>query len=188
MVMQDMPQPRETFMLIRGEYDKKGEKVSPGVPAFLPPLPKDSPGNRLGLATWLVDPGHPLTARVAVNRYWQMVFGTGIVKTTEDFGSQGELPSHPELLDWLAVEFRDGGWDVKKLIRLMVTSATYRQSSVVTAELLAKDPENRLLARGPRHRLPAEFLATRQLAVSGRSTTASAQERLPLPPPGLWEE
>jgi mono/diheme cytochrome c family protein len=189
MVMQEMPQPRETFMLVRGEYDKKGERVTHGVPAFLPPMPKDSPGNRLGLATWLVDPAHPLTARVAVNRYWQMLFGTGIVKTAEDFGSQGELPSHPELLDWLAVEFRDGGWEVKRLIRLMVTSATYRQSSAVTRELLAKDPENRLLARAPRQRLQAEFIRDQALAVSGvLDPRIGGKSVSPYQPPGLWEE
>src|SRR5207244_4341802 len=131
MVMQEMPQPRDTFILTRGQYDKKGEKVMAGTPASLPPLPKDAPRNRLGLAKWLVDPNHPLTARVTVNRYWQMLFGTGLVKTAEDFGSQGEWPSHPELLDWLATEFvppspqpsplggegRARGWDVRAMQR-----------------------------------------------------------------------
>src|SRR5262249_10466756 len=157
---QEMAQPRETHVLIRGEYNKKGEKVHAALPAALPPLPKGEPLNRLGLARWLVAAEQPLTSRVIVNRYWQMFFGTGLVKTVEDFGSQGELPSHPELLDWLATEFMDptpalpgsGGkqrWDVKHLVRLIVMSAAYRQSSVVSKDLLARDPENRLLARGP---------------------------------------
>src|SRR5262249_36300280 len=141
--------------------------VSAGVPAALPPLPPGAPNNRLGLAQWLVHPSHPLTARVAVNRIWQMFFGTGLVKTAENFGSQGEPPSHPELLDWLATEFVRGGWNVKSLQRLIVTSATYRQSSKVSAELLARDPENRLLARGPRFRLPAEMIRDNALYVSG---------------------
>src|SRR5207302_1268455 len=123
MVMQDAPTPRETFVLIRGAYDKPGPRVTAGVPATLPPLPAGVPNNRLGLAYWLVDPANPLTARVAVNRYWQLVFGVGLIKTAEDFGTQGEWPSHPELLDWLAVEFGESGWDVKALLRLLVTSA-----------------------------------------------------------------
>src|SRR5207237_8022510 len=124
-----------TFILLRGEYAKKGEKVEPGVPSILPPWPKDAPTNRLGLAIWLVDPSHPLTARVTVNRLWQQYFGVGLVKTAEDFGVQGERPSHPELLDWLATEFIASGWDIKHLQRLMVTSAAYRQSSRLTPEL-----------------------------------------------------
>ena len=140
---------------------------TPDVPAAWPPLPAGAPRNRLTLAKWLVDPAHPLTARVAVNRYWQMYFGTGIVKTSEDFGSQGEPPSHPELLDWLATEFVRTGWDVKAMQRLIVTSSTYRQSSRVTPELHERDPENRLLARGPRFRLPAEMVRDNALAVSG---------------------
>ena len=144
-----------------------------GLGANLPPLPEGSPANRLGLAQWLVHPSHPLMSRVTVNRYWQSLFGVGIVKTSEDFGSQGELPSHQELLDWLAVEFRTGDtvlgspWNVKQLVKMLVTSATYRQSSAVTPDLVARDPDNRLLARGPRFRLSAEFIRDQALAVSG---------------------
>ncbi|MGH9632837.1 MAG: DUF1549 domain-containing protein, partial [Bryobacteraceae bacterium] len=167
MVMSRMEEPRETAVLGRGDYRNRGEVVTPGVPAALPPLPKDAPANRLTLAKWLVDPSHPLTARVAVNRYWQMYFGTGIVKTAEDFGSQGEGSVHPELLDWLAVEFMESGWDIKKMQRLIVTSATYRQASKVEPGLLEKDPENRLLARGPRFRLPAEVIRDSALMISG---------------------
>jgi hypothetical protein len=159
------------------------------VPAFLPPLPKDQPANRLALAKWLVDPAHPLTARVTVNRLWQMLFGTGIVKTAEDFGLQGEAPVHPDLLDWLAVEFREKGWDVKGLVRLIVTSSAYRQSSVVTPQLLARDPENRLLARGPRYRLPAEVVRDQALALSGLlDGRVGGPSVFPYQPPGLWEE
>jgi len=208
MVMEETPEPKPAFVLKRGAYDAPGEKVKRGVPAALPPLPKEFPNNRLGLAKWLVGPDHPLTARVRVNRLWQMLFGAGLVKTAEDFGSQGELPSHPELLDWLAAEFRDrgtegqrdrgtegqrdkergnnpqsstsngrnpqsairnqgGGWNVKALIKTIVMSATYRQSSNLTPELLRKDPENRLLARGPRLRLSAEMIRDQALSVSG---------------------
>ncbi len=135
MVMQERPQPRDTFLLVRGAYDKPGEKVSSGLPAVLPPLPAKAENNRLGLARWLVDPSNPLTARVMVNRLWQMYFGVGIVKTVEDFGSQGEWPMHPELLDWLATEFMRTGWDVKAIVKTIVTSATYRQSSSVSREL-----------------------------------------------------
>lgn len=195
MVMAELPKPRETFMLIRGQYDKRGETVSAGVPAFLPPLPKGAPANRLGLAQWLVDPAHPLMSRVTVNRLWQTLFGTGIVKTAEDFGSQGEQPSHPELLDWLAVEFmtaRPGeksAWDVKALVRLLVMSATYRQASAVAPEVLAKDPENRLLARAPRVRLQAEFIRDQALAVSGLlDGRIGGTSVSPYQPAGLWEE
>jgi hypothetical protein len=167
MVMQEMSPPRDTHVLLRGEYDKKGIKVMPGLPKAFPPLPKDAPNNRLGFAKWLVAPENPLTARVAVNRHWQMLFGFGLVKTVEDFGAQGDWPSHPELLDWLAVEFRDGGWDVKKLLKTIVTSATYRQSSRVTAALLQRDPDNRLLARGPRFRLPAGVIRDQALYAAG---------------------
>ncbi|MDQ2899461.1 MAG: DUF1553 domain-containing protein [Acidobacteriota bacterium] len=180
---------RETFILGRGDYRNHGEKVTPGVPAMLPPLPKDAPANRLTLAKWLVSPSHPLTSRVAVNRYWQMYFGTGIVKTVEDFGSQGEAPSHPQLLDWLATEFIRTGWDVKAMQRLIVTSATYRQASRVTPELLEKDPENRLLARGPRYRLPAEMVRDNALTVSGLLTDKLGGPSVyPYQPKGLWEE
>jgi hypothetical protein len=189
MVMQEMEWPRDTFVLVRGQYDKKGEKVVPGVPAFLHPLPDGAPPNRLGLARWLVDPRNPLTARVIVNRWWQMLFGTGMVKTAEDFGSQGELPSHPELLDWLAVEFVESGWDVKRLIRLLVGSAAYRQSAAVDARLLERDPENRLLARGPRFRLQAEIIRDQALAVSGLlDDRIGGPSVSPYQPPGLWEE
>ena len=152
------------------------DPVRAGTPAVLPPLPSDLPTNRLGFAQWLLRPEHPLTARVAVNGYWTMLFGTGLVKTAEDFGVQGEWPSHPELLDWLAVEFVDSGWDVEHLIRLIVTSATYRQSSKATQALIEKDPENRLLARGPRLRsakarlrTPARQSLRRALAAASRS-------------------
>jgi len=189
MVMQEMPQPRDTFVLLRGQYDKKGAKVQAGVPAALPPLPQGAPANRLGLARWLVQPDQPLTARVIVNRYWQMYFGTGIVKTSEDFGSQGDWPTHPELLDWLACEFRDGGWNVKQMQRLIVTSATYRQSSALTPALLARDPDNRLLARMSRLRLQAEFLRDQALAISGLlNGTIGGASVSPYQPPGIWEE
>jgi hypothetical protein len=189
MVMQEMPRSRDTFLLIRGQYDKKGEKVTAGVPGSLPPLPKGAPGNRLGLARWLVSPDNPLTARVIVNHYWQMFFGTGLVKTAEDFGARGQLPSHPELLDWLAVEFRESGWDVRRLVRLIVTSAAYRQASVLTPSLRSRDPENRLLARGPRLRLQAEFIRDQALAVSGLiNREIGGASVSPYQPAGLWQE
>ncbi|MSU35250.1 MAG: DUF1553 domain-containing protein [Pedosphaera sp.] len=167
MVMRELAKPRATFVLFRGQYDQPREPVTPGVPEFLLPFRESSPHNRLGLAQWLTDPRHPLTARVVVNRFWQSVFGTGIVKSAEDLGSQADWPSHPELLDWLAREFIEGGWDVKKLMKLLVTSATYRQNSHSTAELNERDPENRLLAHGPRQRLTAEMLRDQALALSG---------------------
>ncbi|HWN94348.1 MAG TPA: DUF1553 domain-containing protein, partial [Methylomirabilota bacterium] len=188
MVAKDMEKPRETFMLIRGEYDKKGDKVQPGVPAVLPPWPANTPTNRLGFARWLLHRNHPLTARVTVNRYWQQYFGTGLVKTSEDFGVQGDNPSHPELLDWLATEFVRSGWDVKGMHRLLLTSATYRQSSKVTPRLLEKDPENRLLARGPRFRVDAEAVRDTALAVSGLLVERiGGKGAKPYQPPGLWE-
>jgi hypothetical protein len=189
MVMREAKQPRETFVLGRGDYRNRGEKVTPGVPSCLPPMVGDLPRNRLGLAKWLVDPSNPLTARVIVNRYWQMYFGTGLVKTAEDFGTQGDPPSHPELLDWLATEFVRTGWNVKAMQRLIVTSATYRQSSRVTPELLEKDPENRLLARAPRLRLPAEIVRDNALAVGGLLNPAiGGPSAYPYQPKGLWEE
>jgi mono/diheme cytochrome c family protein len=188
MVMEERPQPRDTFVLIRGVYDKYGPKVKPGIPACLPPLPAGAPNTRLGLARWLVDPANPLTARVAVNRAWQTFFGTGLVKTAEDFGSQGSPPSHPELLDWLAVEFR-GSWDVKALHRLIVTSATYRQSSRATPGLLERDQDNRLLARAPRQRLSAFNLRDQALALSGLLVAKVGGPPVrPYQPPGIWED
>jgi mono/diheme cytochrome c family protein len=189
MVMEEMPTPRTTHILLRGQYDKPGEAVSPGVPAILPALPADGKNDRLKLARWLVDPSHPLTARVTVNRYWQAYFGSGIVRTVEDFGAQGEWPSHPELLDWLAAEFVRSGWDSKALQKLIVTSATYRQSSRVTKELLYKDPENRLLARGPRFRLPAETIRDQALAASGLLIDKIGGPSVKTyQPAGLWRE
>jgi mono/diheme cytochrome c family protein len=189
MVMQEMKKPRETFILGRGDYRNHGEKVTPHVPSWLSPMPKEAPANRWGLASWLVSPSHPLMARVTVNRYWQNYFGTGLVKTAEDFGSQGELPSHPELLDWLATEFIRSGWDIKAMQRLIVTSATYRQSSRVTPDLIERDPENRLLARGPRFRLPAEIVRDNALAVSGLlDDEVGGPSVYPYQPKGLWEE
>ncbi len=190
MVMEEMPKPRETRVLIRGDYEKKGERVYPGVPAAIssPPVATGGLANRLGFARWLVDGSNPLTARVAVNRAWQMHFGTGLVKTTEDFGTQGEFPTHPELLDWLAVEFRKD-WDVKRLHKLIVTSAVYRQSSRITKELAARDPENKLLARFPRQRLSAEMVRDQALFASGLLVEKRGGPSVkPYPPAGLWKE
>ncbi len=189
MVMAEMSKPRDTFVLRRGEYNNKDEKVTPGVPSFLPPMARDLPANRLGLAKWILDPANPLTARVAVNQYWQQYFGIGIVKTAEDFGSQGEPPSHPQLLDWLATEFVRRGWDIKAMQRLIVTSATYRQSSQTSRELIERDPENRLFARGPRFRLPAELIRDNTLAISGLlNDKIGGPSVYPYQPKGLWEE
>jgi hypothetical protein len=189
MVMLEQDEARETAVLARGDYRNRGEIVTPGVPAVLPAISKDLPANRLGLAKWLLDPGHPLTARVAVNRYWQMYFGNGIVKTAEDFGSQGDPPSHPLLLDWMATEFIRTGWDIKAMQRLIVTSATYRQSSRMTPELHERDPENRLLARGPRYRLPAEMVRDNALSVSGLlHEQLGGPAVFPYQPKGIWEE
>jgi hypothetical protein len=188
MIAKEADKPRETFMLVRGEYDKKGDKVSPGVPSILPPLPANVPTNRLGLARWLLDPSHPLTARVTINRFWQQYFGTGFVKTAEDFGVQGDNPSHPELLDWLSTEFLRIGWDVKRFQKLIVMSATYRQSSKLTPFLRTKDPENRLLARGPRMRLDAEVVRDGALAIGGLLVEKSGGRSVkPYQPAGLWE-
>jgi len=167
MVMREMAQPRQTHLLTRGAYNMPAQRVTAGTPGVLPPFPANQPNNRLGLARWLTSDDHPLTARVTVNRLWQLCFGAGLVRTPEDFGSQGQPPTHPQLLDWLARDFIEHDWDVKRLLKLMVTSATYRQSSSAPANLLARDPENRLLARAPRYRLSAEMLRDNVLAVSG---------------------
>jgi len=189
MVMQEQYPPRETYLLARGEYDKPLERVERGLPASLPPLPAGASQDRLGFARWLVDAANPLTARVTVNRYWQSYFGTGLVKTTEDFGSQGEPPTHPELLDWLATEFVRTAWDVKAMQKLIVTSDTYRQSSRVTPVLAAADPENRLLARGPRFRLSAGVIRDATLAAAGLLVEQVGGPSVkPYQPPGLWEE
>ena len=191
MVMADAPQSssRDTFILVRGTYSQPSSKVSSAVPASLPSLPASAPNNRLGLAQWLVAPENPLTARVVVNRYWQTLFGLGLVKTAEDFGVQGERPSHPELLDWLSSEFVESGWKVKHLLRLIVTSATYRQSSKVTPLLLERDPENRLLARGPRFRLPSWMIRDAALNAAGLLVERLGGPAVkPYQPTGIWEE
>ena len=201
MVMRDLPKPREAFVLMRGEYDKRGDAVTAGLPKALPAGSGMLPTNRLGLAQWLVDPSHPLTSRVWVNRAWERFFGTGIVKTSENFGSQSDFPSHPELLDWLAAEFMRptsvpsvagqpaGPWDMKALQKLIVMSATYRQSSHVTANLSERDPENRLLARGPRFRLAGETLRDQALAVSGLLVEKIGGPSVrPYMPDGVWDE
>lgn len=187
MVMSDA-KPRTTKVLERGNYEQPRDVVTSGTPGFLPPLPADAPTNRLGLARWLVSPEHPLTARVQVNRAWQLFFGQGLIKSSENLGIQSEPPSHPELLDWLAVEFRDGGWNLKQLHRLIVTSATYRQSSLVSKELAARDPENRLLARGPRFRLPSLLLRDVALASSGLlNDKLGGKPVYPYQPKDIWD-
>src|ERR1043166_3189448 len=200
MVMQEMEKPRGAFILKRGQYDQRGDPVQPALPAILPPLPPGAPTNRLEFAKWLVNPEQPLTARVIVNRFWQQFFGTGLVKTASDFGSQGEWPSHPELLDWLACEFEgkesgegrgergEGKWDVKHLVRLIVTSAAYRQDAKMTARLHEVDPDNRLLARGPRFRLDAEEIRDEALYVSGLLVEKLGGKSVrPYQPEGIWE-
>ncbi len=189
LVMEEMPTPRPTHILIRGAYSNKGDEVTADTPAALPAMSPHLPRNRLGLAQWLVDPANPLTARVAMNRLWQSLFGVGLVRTAEDFGVQGEPPSHPELLDWLATEFVRSGWDVKAMMSLIVTSSTYRQSSRLTPSLLARDPDNRLLARGARFRLQAEFLRDQALAASGLLVPQIGGPSVkPYHPPGLYEQ
>lgn len=189
MVMRELPQPRPTFILARGAYDAPTTPVAPATPAFLPPLPADAPKNRLGLARWLTDPAHPLTSRVFVNRVWASLFGRGLVPTPADFGSQGRLPSHPDLLDWLAVTFVESGWDLKALHKRIVLSATYRQSSVVDATRRDSDPDNEWLARGPAHRLSAEQIRDAALASSGLLVpTIGGPSVYPYQPEGLWEE
>jgi len=187
-IMNERAEPAEAFILERGEYDQQREKVAAAVPEVLPAMEESLPRNRLGLAKWLVSHEHPLTARVTVNRFWQELFGTGLVATSGDFGVTGELPSHPELLDWLSVEFRENGWDVKQLIRMYVSSATYRQASVTTPEKLAKDPANRWLSRGPRFRLDAEMIRDYALSASDLlSATIGGPSVKPYQPEGVWE-
>lgn len=189
MVMEERIRPRQSYVRERGMYDQLGEEVSPEVPVSIMEYPDDLPRNRLGLAQWILHPENPLTARVIVNRYWQMLFGEGLVDTPDDFGNQGSLPSHPELLDWLAVDFRENGWDVQNLLKKMVTSATYRQSSKIPSELYERDPQNRLLARGPRYRLPAEMIRDNALASSGLLVDEiGGPSVFPYQPEGLWEE
>lgn len=189
-VMAELPpaKKRETHVMVKGNFLSPGERVEAAVPAALNPLPPGAPANRLGVARWLLSPENSLTARVAVNRFWAQLFGTGIVETEEDFGTQGELPSHPELLDWLAAEYVRLGWDTKALLRMLVTSATYRQSAKVTPEKLAKDPRNRLLSRGPRFRLDAETVRDQALALAGiLSRKMYGPSVYPAQPPGLWQ-
>ena len=188
LVWKELAEPRQAHILKRGQYDQPGDPVSRATPAFLPELPDTAPKDRLGLAIWLTSPEHPLTARVAVNRYWQQIFGTGLVKTSEDFGSQGEPPSHPELLDWLATDFQQHGWDVKRLIKSLVMSETYQRSSRTTEEMTRVDPLNRLLARGSRHRLDAEVLRDQALALSGLLVDVQGGPSVKPPQPdGLWK-
>ncbi len=190
MIMGDSAKPRETFVLLRGAYDSPSEtKVQPETMAALPPMHAEAPRNRLGLAQWLFRDDHPLTARVAVNRYWQMLFGTGLVATPEDFGAQGDFPSHPELLDYLAIDFRDHGWNIKRLVKQIVMSSTYRQSSAADPDLYRLDPQNRLLARGSRFRLQGEFIRDNALSLSGLLINKFGGPGVkPYQPPGLWAE
>jgi hypothetical protein len=194
-IFKDLDKPREAFVMLRGQYDKPGEKVEPSVPAAFPPLkPRMTADgtpirpNRLDLAEWLLASEHPLTARVTVNRFWQQLFGTGLVMTSYDFGSQGDSPSHPELLDWLAIWYRDHNWDTKALVRLMVTSATFRQEARVTPDLLRLDPHNRLYAHGPRFRLDAEQIRDNALYVSGLINLEMGGRGVnSYQPPNIWE-
>ncbi len=189
MVMDERPETRTSTILERGVYNKPAEAVSRDVPAFLPALADDATNNRLALAEWVVRPDNPLTARVTVNRYWQAFFGVGLVKSAEDFGVQGEQPSHPELLDWLAVDFMESGWDVKALHRQIVLSEAYRRASPASAEERERDPENRLLARGPRYRLPSWMLRDQALAVAGLLVDSlGGPPVFPYQPEGIWEE
>ncbi|MCB1234099.1 MAG: DUF1553 domain-containing protein, partial [Verrucomicrobiae bacterium] len=201
MVMEELPEPRDAFFLTRGEYDRPADKVGRGLPAVLPPLPEGAPLNRLGLARWLVSGEHPLTARVWINRVWEQLFGAGIVKTTENLGSQADWPVHPDLLDWLAVEFVSptalppvGGapasaWDMKAMLKFLVTSRAYRQSSAATPDLFARDPDNRLLARGPRFRLRGELVRDQALAAAGLlAPKVGGPSVRPYMPEGVWDE
>ncbi|MEM7453528.1 MAG: PSD1 and planctomycete cytochrome C domain-containing protein [Planctomycetota bacterium] len=187
LVWRERAEPKPAYFLNRGEYDQKGDEVQRATPAALPPMPEGAPVDRLGLAMWLFDDSHPLTARVTVNRFWQQVFGTGLVVTAEDFGAQGEMPSHPELLDWLAVDFMRNDWDVRRLMKMLVMSSTYRQSSAVTSQVLEIDPANRLLSHAPRYRLDAEVLRDQALAVSGLLVQEIGGPSVKPPQPdGLW--
>ncbi|MGB3587228.1 MAG: DUF1553 domain-containing protein, partial [Tunicatimonas sp.] len=189
MVMGDLEEPRPTYVLDRGLYDSPTQEVQPGVPETVLSFGEEFPRNRLGLTQWMFDDDNPITARVFVNRVWQMHFGQGLVETSEDFGNQGALPSHPELLDWLAVTFAESDWDIKALHKLIVMSATYRQSSVITPESAERDPNNTLLARGPRFRLPAEMIRDNALAISGLLVdTVGGASVYPYQPAGLWDE
>lgn len=188
-IFRDLPSPRQSFVMLRGEYSKPGEKVEPGTPAFLPPMKRNGArATRLDLANWLVDPANPLTSRVIVNRFWQQVFGAGLVKSSGDFGAQGELPSHPELLDYLASSFIEDKWDVRNLLRKMVLSEAFKRHARVTPERLKADPENRLLARGPRLRLDAEQIRDNVLFASGLiDLTMGGRGSMPYQPPNIWE-
>lgn len=188
MVMGDLPEPRPTYILERGVYSAQGAEVEPSTPELIFPFDPQLPKNRLGLTQWLFDPNHPLTSRVIVNRIWQMHFGQGLVKTSEDFGNQGEMPTHPELLDWLALEFIKMGWDIKAMHKLILTTKAYQQRSTITKELLEKDPENKLLARGPRFRLPAEMIRDNALAISGLLVDRMGGPSVyPYQPAGIWD-
>jgi hypothetical protein len=187
-VMQERPTPPEAYILNRGEYDKRKERVTPATPKSLPPIPAGQPVNRITFAKWLLSPDNPLTARVTVNRFWQELFGVGIVRTSGDFGVTGELPTHEELLDWMAVEFREGGWDIKKFFKLLVTSATYRQAAIATPEKLELDGENRYLSRGPRFRMDAEMVRDYALAASDLLVRKVGGPSVkPYQPDGVWE-
>jgi hypothetical protein len=189
MVMGDLPKPRPTYLLTRGAYNAPGKRVTPGALDTVMPFEGKFPQNRLGLARWLFDKNNPLTARVFVNRIWQMHFGNGIVRSSADFGNQGNLPSHPELLDWLAVDFMESGWNIKRLHKLIMLSATYRQTSKATPQLLEKDPDNALLARGARFRFTAEMIRDNALAISGLLVNRIGGKSVyPYQPAGLWDE
>ncbi len=189
MVMEDMPEPRQTYLLSRGIYNEYADEVQPSTPENVLPFPEEYPQNRLGLAKWLVNNENPLTSRVIINRYWQMIFGTGIVKTSGDFGIQGDLPTHPELLDWLAYEFMESDWDLRRMLKLMVMSATYQQSSFADSEKYEADPENKYYSRSSSYRLPAEFIRDNALASSGILVKKLGGPSVkPYQPEGLWEE
>ena len=186
--MEELPQPKPAYILKRGAYDAPGEQVSAETPKVLPPLPAGAPRNRLGLAQWLASAENPLMSRVTVNRAWQIMFGRGIVETSDNFGAQGSVPSHPELLDWLARNFRTSGWNYKALLKKIAMSAAYRQSSKASPAVLARDPDNKLLARGPARRLTAEMLRDQALALSGLlADKIGGPSVKPYQPPGLWE-